>query len=294
MSVSDEIKELNKQLYPTGRVWGYVQGAEQSEIIVTRFVDGLGNPFVDGFGNAFIQTLGTETSPSKRLVNAFLKSYTRYYEDVLSITDQILADNENFDETDASNWERNYGLARTGTLEERKANILRRQSYPAGVEERGHYLLIQDELQKAGFDVYLTENRFANGTGWTVTNPTESLSLPEQFGISEFGISEFGGDTTGNDFTILANYVDESLDSIYFDEIESIDSQFGVSQFGVSQFGIYEPRDISISLRSTFFVGGQSSGSIATVPSSRKNEFRHLLLKLKPCQCVAFMYVDYN
>ena len=76
--IDNEIKELNKQLYPTGRVWGYVHGSEQSETEITNFVDGLGNQFVDGFGNAFIQTFGSEASPSKRLVNAFLKSIERW------------------------------------------------------------------------------------------------------------------------------------------------------------------------------------------------------------------------
>jgi hypothetical protein len=173
MDIAKETKELNKQLYPNGRAWAYIRGSEQVNTEITRFVDGLGNPFVDGFGNAFISKSSAEASPGKRLNNAFLKSYEKLYSDIYSLLNQILADNEGFDETDASNWERVFGLSNIGlTLDERKANILRKQGYPNGVAERGNYLFIQDQLQAAGFDVYLHENRFADGSGgWNVVDP---------------------------------------------------------------------------------------------------------------------------
>jgi len=268
VDVSKQIKELNKQLYPTGRAWGYVHGSEQSETIVTRFVDGIGNPFVDGLGNAFIQTFGSEASPSKRLVNAFLKSHERYYVDLLSLLNELLADNDGFDAIDASNWERVFGLISTGlTLDERKANILRRQAYPSGVEERGNYLLIQDELQKAGFNVYLTENRFADGAGWEVQTPT----LP---------------------FTLCANYIDESLDATYFDNIFS-SSEMGIAESGVAEMEFLEQPPTDIQLRQTFFIGGSSFPSTVNVALVRKDEFRQLILKLKPAQTVAYLYVNY-
>jgi len=46
-------------------------------------------------------------------------------------------------------------------------------------------------------------------------------------------------------------------------------------------------------LRFTFFVGGSGYPNRASVPLSRKDEFRHLILKLKPAHSVAFLYIDY-
>lgn len=262
--IDNEIKELNKQLYPTGRAWGYVHGSEQSETEITNFVDGLGNQFVDGFGNAFIQTLGSEASPSKRLVNAFLKSIERYYADLLSLLDQILADNDGFDEIDTANWERVYGLiAGALTLTERKNNILLRQSYPNGNLERSSSEFIQDELQKAGFDVYIQENRFPDGSGgWVTVDATAAI----------YGGFNYGGGLYGNvgiaNTTKIANRIEESIDANF--------------DMGTGD-----------NLRATFFIGGATYPARADVPILRKDEFRQLILKLKPNHTAGWMLIDY-
>ncbi|MCK5614417.1 hypothetical protein KAR91_71785 [Candidatus Pacearchaeota archaeon] len=262
--VDNEIKELNKQLFPTGRAWGYVHNSEQSGTEITNFVDGLGNQFVDGQGNAFIQTSGSEASPSKRLINAFLKSIERYYADLLSLLDQILADNDGFDITDASNWERVYGLvAGSLTLDERKQNIVLKQSYPNGNLERSSAEFIQDELQKHGFDVYIHENRFPDGSGgWLTVDATAAI----------YGGFNYGGALYGNvgitNITKIANRIEESIDA-------NFDMGTGVN------------------LRATFFLGGAAYPTRANVPILRKDEFRQLILKLKPNHTAGWLLIDY-
>lgn len=292
--VDNEIKELNKQLYPTGRAWGYAHGSEQSETDIINFVDGLGNQFVDGFGNAFIQTFGSEASPSKRLVNAFLKSIERYYVDLLSLLNQIIADNDGFDEIDAGNWERVYGLiAGSLTLDERKTNIINRQGYPNGELERSTAEFLQAELQKAGFDVYIQENRFPDGAGgWLTEDPDLIGTLAEQLGLSEMGIAEMNGDIPGLDYTIIANYVDETLDETYFDVVFQ-QNELGVAEMGVAEMGTFAGFSRDEELRFTFFIGGQSYPSEATVALSRKDEFRQLVLRLKQNHNIAFAYINY-
>jgi hypothetical protein len=294
MDIPKEIKELNKQLYPTGRAWGYVHGSEQVDTEVINFVDGLGNNFVDGQGNAFVASFGAEASPSKRLVNAFLKSYERCYADVFSILNQTVADNEGFDQIDAGNWERVYGLQNNNlNLEDRKSNILRRQSHPNGVAERGTAELIQSELQAAGFDVYVTENRFPDGAGgWEVVDPDALSATPYQYGIAEYGVAEYGGELVGLDYTICANHIEESLDENFFTQESSL-SQYGVAEYGVAEYETPTPEPRDTQLRATFFIGGSSFPSIVSVPLARKDEFRQLLLKLKPAQSVVFLYVNY-
>ena len=195
MDIPKQIKELNKQLYPTGRAWGFAHGSEQVDTEIEVFVDGLGDVFVDGVGNSFISIHGSEASPSKRLINALLKSYERLYANVISILDTIIPDNDEFSTVDASNWERVYGIIGNEdlTLSERKESILRKLTYPNGIAERANRQFIEDQLQANGFDVYVTENRFADGSGgWEVVNP-----------------SQVGGNVTelnysGNDLSITA------------------------------------------------------------------------------------------
>lgn len=268
MEISKEIKELNKQLYPTGRAWGFVHGSEQVDTEVVRFIDALGNPFVDGFGNPFIQTYGTEASPSKRLINAFLKSHERAYSAALSLQYQILADNDKFDEVDAANWERVYGITQNGlTLEERKANILRRQSYPSGVAERCTKDFIQAELNKAGFFVTVTENRFKNADYWNVQTPVAG-------------------------FTICANAVDEQQDAKFYDVLVS-QSEMGLCEMGVNEMIYLQTPPSDLQLRSTFFISGAEYPNKIDIPINRKDEFRQLVLKLKPLHTVAYLYINY-
>lgn len=271
MNIPKQTKALNRQFQPTGRAWNYIHGPEQVDTETFNFIDGLNNPFVDGFGNNFVSQYSVEASHGKRLTNAFLKSYERLYEDIFSLNNQILANNDGFDEIDASNWERVFGLVgKDLDLDTRKNNILRKQSYPQGVAERGNYLLVQEQLQAAGFDVYITENRFADGSGgWDVINPANNQES----------------------YTICVNRIEEELDKNYF----SVQDQ---SEMGDGQMGVIEMLGASLvptsdQLRATFFIGGSTFPNSANVPLLRKDEFRHLILKLKPAQTLAYLYINY-
>ncbi len=294
MTDEEKIKKLNNELYPTGRAWAYVHGSEQSGTVKTIFVDGIGQPFVDGVGNQFVKTFGSEASGGKRLINADLKSFERLYADIFSLLNVVLPDNDEFSEIDASNWERVYGLL-TGSLilEERKTSILRKLSYPNGVPERQHYLFIQDQLQLNGFDVYVNENRFADGSGgWEVQDPIDLGIQPFQMGVGEMGVGEMGGDLPGIDYTICANSIDEDVDSTYFDTVFS-ENEMGVGEMGVSEMENPAQLDRDQQLRYTFFIGGASFPSTVNVPIERKEEFRQLILTLKPAHTVGFLYISY-
>jgi hypothetical protein len=43
----------------------------------------------------------------------------------------------------------------------------------------------------------------------------------------------------------------------------------------------------------TFFIGGENLGDFADVPTARKDEFRQLILRLKPTETVAYLLIDY-
>jgi hypothetical protein len=44
----------------------------------------------------------------------------------------------------------------------------------------------------------------------------------------------------------------------------------------------------------TFFVGGENIGEFATVPLARKDEFRQLILRLKPTETVAYLLINFT
>ena len=205
-----------------------------------------------------------------------------------------MPDNSEFDEMDALNWEKALGLYTEESLdlEERKIIITRKMQHPGQVKARQHYLYLEGELQKVGFNVFVHENRFDDGSGGYETfDPGEFQAGAEQLGISELGIAELGGALEGSDYTIVANHIIEDKDSNFFLSI------LGGEELGISELGIAELGGGSLSrqdqLKATFFIGSESFPNKADVPLLRKNEFRELILKIKPAQTVGFLYINY-
>jgi hypothetical protein len=100
----------------------------------------------------------------------------------------ILPDSELFNITDARNWERRLGLdydPETLTLEERKAEILRKLSYPGGFRNTLTLEFLEYQLRKSLFDVRVYRN-----PGLTQPADTElianSVEKEEGFTISNF------------------------------------------------------------------------------------------------------------
>lgn len=221
---------LTKQLYPTGRSWWIAL-------------------------NSFFY----------KLHEGLVLSESRAYEQAVNLLFKILPDNDIFSEEDATNWERALGLiiSPSLTLDERKIIIERKIQFPGDVLARQHYLYVQGELRKVGFDVYIFENRIPIGGGdYVILNPVPSIYAEFNYGQATYGGAGIGS------FTKIANYIDETKDDLF-------------------NFGL------DVNLRATFFVGGVNLGDRADVDIERKKEFRELLLKLKPAQTAGFLLIDY-
>lgn len=235
MSVLENILKLKKQLYPTGRAFKMPPGG-----------------------------------PFEKLNNALNQSEAQAYADAKSILNSILPDNDDFLEDDATAWERRLGLITNSavSLADRKLAIKRKLNYPTGNPAKQHYLYLQTQLQAAGFDVYVFENRFDDyPNGYITKTPIEvsgapSILSPFQHGQRQHGNFQHGGGYNNK----VVNHIDESLD---------------------------RPFSIGTNYRSTFFVGGNTVGSFAEIPVARKTEFRQLILRLKPVQTVAFLFINY-
>lgn len=199
---------------------------------------------------------------------ALAKSENRALGSQEDILTGLIPDNEFFSEKDAELWETALGLTNGfgTTLEDRKLKIYRKMQFPGTVRARGSHVFIEAELRRAGFDVYVHENRFPDGGG-----AFETKTFQEVVGITgqavyatstQYGQIQYG---TNNEKKIV-----NSMDAAY-------DSNFDVA-------GNYER---------TFFIGGATLPNLATIPAARTQEFRQLILTLKPVQTVAFMLVNY-
>ena len=179
------------------------------------------------------------------------------------ILDTILADNDNFTVDDAADWERRLNILASPltSLEDRKLAILRKYATPGLIPARQHFLYQQGQLRAAGFDVYVHENRPV------VQVPSDFAFYtglaPVQLGQSQLGQKVLGQQT----INIVANSIDENKDAQF-----SIGPDFAA----------------------TYFIGGIVKGNAAVVENDRKDEFRQLILSLKPVQNVAILFINYG
>lgn len=236
--ISDTLLKLTKQLYPTGRAFWIPKNG-----VFQKLHQGLAVSEATAY-NAAVSTLNV-----------------------------IIPDNASFTDADASYWEGNLGIySETGsTLDERKAAILQKMAYPGSTAPRCAASYIQASLRLAGFDVYVYENRFPDGSGgWITKSPDEILGITAgEAAYDDFGYGEAGyGDTWGiDDITVIANHLEPLKD---------------------------EDFDIGDNWRSTFFIAGSTITTFASIPTVRQTTFRQLVLQLKPANTVGFTFIHFT
>lgn len=187
-----------------------------------------------------------------------IKSENEAYLFARGILDSLLPDNANFTADDASIWELRLAmpLNTSATLADRKLAIERKLAHPGDILARQHYLYIQGQLQRAGFGVYCHEN--IGGAA-----PPAGALLPNtiQFGNINYGQAQYSQQL----YNIVANYVDEYQDRY----------------FTINDF------------KGAFFIGDALFPGKANVSIDRKDEFRELILRLKPAQTPAILLINY-
>jgi hypothetical protein len=158
-------------------------------------------------------------------------------------------------------------------------------NHPGTIKARQHYLYIEGQLQQAGFDVYVYEN-FAE------LLPADFIVIPEIEALNDANLDEFNlGDATTvypslfglpnlDEFNLGEFNLDEE---VYLNKIVNNIPTEADSYFDIGQTS-----------RATFFIGGPTAGSFANVPLVRRNEFRKLILTLKPVQNVGYLLINYT
>ena len=203
----------------------------------------------------------------ERLHKALAVSEDKVYNVTLDIFDSILPDNVDFTSEDASKWERRLGLITNllTALVDRKLALLRKINHPGTIKARQHFLYLQGQLRNAGFDVFVHENRFPDGFGGFETQtPNQILGIS---GAAVYSPSiQYGQVQYGSSFSEkIANSINRVIDATF---------------------------NIGDNFRSTFFIGGLVLGDFATIPGSREQEFRQMVLRIKPVQAIAFLFLD--
>jgi hypothetical protein len=210
-----------------------------------------------------------------RLHSAIGDVQEQTWNDALSILDSAIADNANFTIDDANDWYRRLGIYNSGTvaLADMMAAINQKLNYPGEqIYGRSHYQFIEDQLQAAGFNVRVYENRFPLGPGWITKSPYDILggtTHVAQYGMAMYGSVQYGQLATSN-VTKAVQYLEESKDALY-------------EAYLATAYGY----------RNTFYISGYPINTFATVPAARKTEFRQLLLQLKPLQMCGFCFINY-
>lgn len=231
MTTSDKILKLTRQLYPSGRAFKMPTGGE-----------------------------------SEKLHKAIASSLGTTHDDARSILNSILPDNDEFSEADATDWERRLGLITNEAvpLADRKLAIQRKMQYPGTIPARQNFRYLEGQLQAAGFDVYVHENRFDDGMGGYETKTLEEVvgggGIAAQYGDFQYGDSQYGGLSPNT----VVNHIDEAADAF-----------------------------VIANLRFTFFIGGAVLGAFANVSTARKAEFRQMIIRIKPVQTAGYLLVNY-
>jgi len=207
-------------------------------------------------------------SVMERFHSAINVSFIRFVDDAKLTLDSCFPDNENFSEEDCTLWEYRFGMVTNTslTVQVRREAIFRRMARGRNIPARQHIKYLEYQLQLAGFDVWLHENGFIEGGVRVFKRPQDILALlPESVQHSNSTQHGIGVQHGGVSSEVIAN-------SYKKNEIFSVGDEY---------------------LWATFFIGGETLGTVAEVPENRLEEFRELVLKLKPAEKVCFTFINY-
>lgn len=213
---------------------------------------------------------------------------SEFYINSVSILDTLLPDNPNFSTSDATLWEQRLGLIVDPpgvSFTDRKLAITRKMNHPGGILARQSGDYIQESLQTAGFDVYVHQNIPEQTIGEVLSSlvgvaqqgvaqqdeiqqGTAQTAFPSLFSDIQQGIPQQGQfQQSSNTYkNKVANHIDEDLDLMF---------------------------NATPDWRSVFYIGTPDLG-FANVPLVRKDEFRQLILKLKPANTAAYLLINYT
>lgn len=235
-------------------------------------------------GRAFAIPEGGERDKARK---GLLASEIRFYDEQMSILYDILPDNDNFTADMATIWEERLGLITNNavSLADRKAAIIRKMNHPGDIPARQSWDYLEQSLQLAGFDVYVHDN--TNGT--SIFQVLQPYSQTGQQGDGQQG--DFQQGTPLSAFSSLFQQVQQG--SIQQGETQQGTFVFSDKIVNHIDWELDQYVDISDWYR-VFYIGGQDLGTFANIDANRREEFRQIVLKIKPVNTVAMLLLNYT
>lgn len=241
-----------------------------------------------------------ETSFIYKLFVGIGTFFSRAFSSIKEINGWMLPDNKLFSQSALEAWEVVFGIPinDSKSFDERYATISQRMSFPGEILARQSAVYIQNELQLSGFDVYVTYNRFpaSEVEPEMGSEYLEMDSVYSEMNGSESSPNRFERREPEAGYTeLIANYLNPDLDANIFDAEISMDMDSDDSEMnsGNSEMSNFVDVNREVQLRGTFFVHGATYPNLADIPAYRQDEFRELILKLKPAQLVGFLYINW-
>ncbi len=268
-TTQDRFIWLSKILYPDGRAFRAPAPIGTPEPYTTE--DGSEDYSTEDGSSVYVTEDGglAEGGIHYRLLRATAATQAQAWDDIYQILWDILPDNNNFTQDDANDWYRRLGLYNSGlvSLPDMKLAIAQAQSFPFVPLNKQTAGYIQQQLQAAGFNVYVYKNKFSDGMGGFITKTPDDIlgAASEAAYMDEFYLDE---SYLNEDFygTKIVQYIEEDKDAAF---------------------------DVGANWKATFYIAGATIGTFADVPIGRKIEFRQLILKLKRLQMCGFLFVNY-
>lgn len=183
---------------------------------------------------------------------------SKAFDAALGLLDGIIPDNENFTAEYAARWEKALSLSSSisDTLENRMSAIYRKMQFPGGARGRQHKNYLEGQLRAANFNVRIYE----------YGDIKNLLTGTDHAANTEHSFRTFHGGWKVPTYTgIVANHIEETLE-------EDV------------------PPTLS-NLKNIFWIAGETFDTFVTIPPYRIEEFRHIVLTIKPLHTVAYLRI---
>lgn len=188
-------------------------------------------------------------------------------------------------------WERQFGLVDTGLTEQQRRDRLEAAWASVGGQSPRY---IQDTLQANGFPVYVhewwvpgTEPAVGVVGAPTVRNPLTYLK------------QTYPGDTTPDGYP-LVNKIFETSNN-WINQAGEVVMQAGEALAVAGSYDGFAETTKSYTVPASsdywpyfIYIGGETFGTLADVPSTRREEFEALCLKICPCHLWLGMLINYT
>jgi hypothetical protein len=181
--------------------------------------------------------------------------------DGLAILDVIIPDNTVFSVADAAKWERVLSISGSedDSLANRMATIYRKMQFPSNAKGRQHKNYLEGQLRDANFDVKIYEYQDVKNYFSATSHSKDTLHSLN---------TTHGGLSVPFYSEIVANYLDNEDEA---DILLTLDT-----------------------LKNIFWVAGDTFDDFPNIPPYRIEEFRHIILTIKPLYTVAFLRIVNN